>query len=81
MGWSTKHEARPGEPGYVPIDEFVRRELARRAAFEALPSTIAKRAIEREVAARLQAERDAGRKRKRFVQSTDYPWLKPDWKW
>jgi hypothetical protein len=79
MGWATHHEVRPGEPGYVSIDEFVRRELARRAAYEALPATIAKRAIEREVAERHRAERDA--KRKRFVQSTDYPWLKPDWEW
>ena len=40
----------PGDPRYIDTDEMVRREPARRAAYEALPSTIEKRWIEAEVA-------------------------------
>lgn len=71
----------PGDPRYMDTDEMVRRELVRRAEYEALPSTIALRRIEAAVAVRKQAERDAKRKRPKHQTSTDYPWMKPGWKW
>ena len=70
---------KPGDPCYVSVEEATRRQLAFNLAFEARPETIARRALERQAAARQQAEKDAARKRPRFVQTTDYPWLKPDW--
>lgn len=81
MTVSPSPQTDPGDPRYVSVEEHVRRELERRRVYEALPSTIEKRRIEREVAERRQAERDARRKRPKFVTSTDYPWLKPGWRW
>lgn len=71
----------PRPDGVVPIDLFVQEELKRRAAYEALPSTVRRHEIEGEAATLRQAARDARRKRPKFQQTTDYPWLKPDWKW
>lgn len=72
-------EPRPED--VVPIDIFVREELKRRAEYEALPSTIQRHQLEAEAAARRQTAKEAKRKRPRFQQTTDYPWLKPGWKW
>lgn len=71
----------PPLEGAVPIDIFVQQELKRRADYEALPSTVRRHEIEAEAAALLQAKREAKRKRPRLQQTTDYPWLKPGWKW
>jgi hypothetical protein len=56
-----------------------RRELERRAEYEARPEVRAKRKQDAEVDARRAAERAAAKGR--LVTSTDYPWLKPGWKW
>lgn len=69
----------PGDPGYVSIEEATRRELERRAEYEARPEVRAKRKQDAEVDARRAAERDAARGRR--VVSTDYPWLKEGWEW
>ena len=60
----------PGDPRYIDIDEMVRRELARRADYEALPSTIEKLRIEAEVAAWRAAERNAAREHVKQPLST-----------
>jgi hypothetical protein len=80
-GWDGAHglEPRPGDPNYVSVEEATRRQLAFNLAYEARPEIIEKRARDRESEARLEAEKNAKRKRPKLIQSTDYPWLKPDW--
>lgn len=79
MGWATRHTSKPGDPDYVTLEEHVRQQLAFNAAWEGRPEVIAKRAADAESRERMAAERNARRKRPKLVQSTDYPWLKPDW--
>lgn len=63
----------------LPLEEATRLELARRAEYEARPDVIAKRAADAEAIKRMAAEKRAKRKRPGIIQTTDYPWLKPDW--
>ena len=69
----------PGDPGYVSIEEATRRELARKAEFEARPEIIARRKREAEQDAEIAARKAAAKGK--AVLSTDYPWLKPGWEW
>ena len=71
-------EARPGEPGYISIEEATRRQLERNRAYELLPSTIEKRERAAADAARTEADKIAKSKAK-ITSLGDYPWLKPDW--
>ena len=69
----------PSDPDHVSIEEATRRDLARRAEFDARPHVMQKRAEDAAADARMAAEKNAKRKRPKLVQSTDYPWLKPGW--
>lgn len=71
-------DARPGEPGYISVEEATRLQLERNRAYELLPSTIEKRERAAADAARIEADKIAKGKAK-VTSSTDYPWLKPDW--
>lgn len=66
----------PDDPGYVSIEEATRRELERRAEYEARPEVRAKRKQDAEVDARRAAERAAATARR--VVSTA-PWLREGW--
>jgi hypothetical protein len=79
MSGNIHRPAKPGDPDYVSMDEHVRRQLAFNAEWEARPEVVAKRKADTECRARMLAEHNALRKRPNFIQSTDYPWLKPDW--
>jgi hypothetical protein len=68
-----------GEPGYISIEQATREQLERNRAYEARPDVIDRRKREAEAAAAHEAEKLA--KRKKAPPNTDYPWLKPDWKW
>lgn len=63
----------------TPMDEFIRNELARRAACENRPEVRQKREADAASRERQALERNAKRKRPKLVQSTDYAWLKSDW--
>lgn len=71
--------SRPGDPSYVSVDQATRAALARRAEYAARPDVVAKELADAEADVRKAAERNARRKRPKLMQTTDYPWLKPDW--
>ncbi|MEO8758832.1 MAG: hypothetical protein ABI398_13910 [Devosia sp.] len=75
----TDHQSRPGDPGYIDMETFVRLELARRAEYEARPDIVAKRESDRIATEQGKVGRNARRRRPKLVQTTDYPWLKPGW--
>lgn len=77
--WNIHISPGPGEPGYVSVEEHTRREVTRRAEYEARPEVARKRAEDAASRVQREAERSAKRKHPKLVQSTDYPWLKPDW--
>jgi hypothetical protein len=69
----------PSDPGYVSIEEATRRELARKAEFEARPEIIARRKREAQQDAEIAARKAATKGKS--IPTTDYPWLKPGWEW
>ncbi len=75
------HGPKPGSPGYVNVEEHTRREVARRAEWAKRPDVIALEELKRQGAERRAAERNAKRKHPKFVQTTDYLWLRPGWEW
>jgi hypothetical protein len=70
---------KPGDPGYISVEEATRHQLAFNAAWEARPEVIAKKLADAEARQRKDLERNARRERPKLIQTTDYPWLKPDW--
>lgn len=79
MGWATRHSIGPDDPAYVSVEKHTQLELLRRAEYDARPDVIAKRREDGEARARMELERNGKRKRPKLIQTTDYPWLKPDW--
>ena len=76
--WNAHLMPGPGEQARS-ASRNTRREPARRAGYEARPEVARKRAEDAASRARREAARNAKRKHPKLVQSTDYPWLKPDW--
>jgi hypothetical protein len=72
-------DPRPGDPSYVTVEDATREILEQRRQYEATPHAQMLKAIAARREADKKAEREA--KRKRPAQTTDYPWLKPGWKW
>ncbi len=75
------HKGAHAHGAATPLEEYLARELARRAEWAARPDVIEREAIKARGEAERAAERLAKRKRRKIVQTTDYPWLKPGWEW